>query len=158
MTRTDCWTDLPHHEPAGRPCAPEPLLKGGLDCLPGAGTLCAPNPIDAERFKIDIRAIDEKLHRYGLLPHLHIGCDERNNPTVTIDTAGSKTDCFGYMHVPDLVGGLSGALPVGRADGGHGHYEAPPQILRDASEVVDQAARTMDRLIRSSDCHIDPKI
>jgi hypothetical protein len=161
MTRTDCWTDLPHHEPAEKPCLPEPRLPGVLEfpsVLGGPGTA---NACDAERLKLDIRAIDEKLHRYGLLPQLHLGCDENNMPKVIVDTANTKTDCFGYMHAPGLVPDLAPAipLPIGRPEGPSGHCEGPEPVLIDAGRFVNQALQTAERVMTGKEClpHVDPR-
>src|ERR1700733_3906992 len=75
--------------------------------------------MDPAPLKTAVQEMDNKLHQCGLLPHLHIGLDDHNNPTVTLEKPAMKTDCFGYMHVPGFGDGQ--ALPQGRQDVSHGH-------------------------------------
>src|SRR5208283_1012031 len=95
-----------------------------------------PNPLRA-----GVQAIDDKLHQCGVLPHLHIGLDGNNNPTLTLDTHSMKTDCFGYMHVPSFGDGQAPAH--GRQDVSHGHYDGGENVNHDAGEAVDNVITTV---------------
>ena len=104
----------------------ENVLKVGLDANPlykevsllqQAATVLG--TADPAVLRAGAEEVDAKLHQYGLLPHLHIGLDDNNNPTLTLDSKGMKTDCFGYMHVPGFGDGQN--MAAGRQEQHHGN-------------------------------------
>jgi hypothetical protein len=166
MTQTHCWDNAkPDLQQAAETAChtAENVLKVALDCHPLLNEMSELQKVyapqgrcDPERLKIEIQAIDDKLHRYGLLPHLHIGCDDNSNPTLVLDPADSKTDCFGYMHVPNL--GYGQMLGHGREDVSRGHRESVDMVMRDANEAVDRVFNGVGDVVKNAGCSTDPRI